>query len=64
MEGTCYPFVQFNLCTNVQIDFLEIPLVIMNGAFFAHARSVERAWEVSKKLIDAVERDKGVLTLL
>lgn len=48
----------------MQIDFLEIPLVIMNGAFFAHARSVERAWEVSKKLIDAVERDKGVLTLL
>ena len=46
----------------MQIDLLELPVVIMYGALFAHARFFPRAWEVSKRFIDAVERDKGILT--
>lgn len=46
----------------MQIDVLELPLVIVNRAFFAHEGFFAWVSEGPKRLIDAVERDKGVLT--
>lgn len=63
-NGMCHPFVPFNLRTNAQIDILELPLIIMDGALFSNVRSFSSAWEVSKRLIDVVERYNGVLTIL
>lgn len=63
-NGLCRPFRPFNINTNKEIDILEIPLVVMDGALFSPLRSTYNAWEDVKKLIDAVEKYNGVLTLL
>lgn len=63
-NGMCHPFKPFNLNTGKQIDILEIPLAIMDGAVFDRVRTLDRAWEVSRRLIDVVEKYNGVLTIL
>ena len=63
-NGMCHPFMPFNLNTNKEIDILEIPLIIMDGALFGSVKSFEEAWEITKRLIDSVEEYNGVLTLL
>jgi hypothetical protein len=63
-NGMCHPFKPFNLNTNKEIDILEIPLIIMDGALFDSVKSFEEAWEITKRLIDTVENFNGVLTLL
>jgi peptidoglycan/xylan/chitin deacetylase (PgdA/CDA1 family) len=63
-NGMCHPFKPFNLSTNKEIGILEIPLIIMDGALFDSVKSFEEAWEITKRLIDTVEKYNGVLTLL
>jgi len=63
-NGMCHPFKPFNLNSDKEIDILEIPLTIMDGALFSSANSFEDAWETTKRLIDTVEKYNGVLTLL
>lgn len=63
-NGMCHPFKPFNLNNNKYADILEIPLIIMDGALFASSNSLEIAWEKAKNLIDTVEKNNGVLSLL
>lgn len=63
-NGMCHPFKPFNLNSNKEIDILEIPLNIMDGALFGFVKSFEQAWKMTKKLIDTVEKYHGVLTIL
>lgn len=64
-NGLCHPFKPFNLNTNKYIDILEIPLTIMDGTLFGYMHlNMKNAWEITKRLIDAVERYKGVITIL
>jgi len=63
-NGMCHPFKPYNLNQNREMEILEIPLVIMDVALFATSKSVEEAWEYTKKLIDTTSRLNGVITLL
>lgn len=64
-NGMCYPFKPFNLKTSRQIDILEIPLVIMDSTLDQYMRlDILTAWELTRHLIDAVERCHGVITIL
>ncbi|CAD6493231.1 MAG: hypothetical protein LAKADJCE_00472 [Candidatus Argoarchaeum ethanivorans] len=64
-NGMCHPFKPFNLDTNEEIDILEIPLTIMDCTLFDYMKQdMKGAWEVTKLLIDTVERYNGVITIL
>ena len=64
-NGMCHPFKPFNLNTNGYIDILEIPLTIMDRTLDAYMRlDTKNAWQITKGLIDTVERYKGVITIL
>lgn len=65
-NGMCHPFKPFNLETKKEIDILEIPLNIMDATFHGKYLRFDqyKAWDITKKLIDTVEKNKGVLTIL
>ena len=64
-NGMCHPFKPFNLNTNKEINILEIPLIVMDCTLDSYMKlDTEKAWEVTKALIDIVERYKGVITIL
>lgn len=64
-NGMCHPFKPFNLVTNEEIDIWEIPLTIMDCTLFDYMRlDLIKAWDVTKKLIDTVEKYNGVITIL
>lgn len=64
-NGMCHPFKPFNLNTNKKIDILEIPLIIMDGTLFTYMKlDIKTAWEITKNLIDVVEKYNGVITIL
>jgi peptidoglycan/xylan/chitin deacetylase (PgdA/CDA1 family) len=65
-NGMCHPFRPFNLNTNEEIDLLEIPLNIQDMTLGETCMrlDVERAFEVTKYLIDTVEKYHGVITIL
>ena len=64
-NGMCHPFKPFNLNTNEFVDILEIPLAIMDCTLDDYMRlELEEAWRISKRLIDTVERQKGVISIL
>jgi hypothetical protein len=62
----CHPFRPFSLQKGQPIDIIEIPQVIMDDSLFdAYMRlDPERAWEVTRGLIDITARYHGVITLL
>ena len=62
-NSLCHPFRPFNLCSNKEIDIIEIPLNIMACALYKYTKTSEKAWEVTKTLIDTVEKYCGVLTI-
>jgi peptidoglycan/xylan/chitin deacetylase (PgdA/CDA1 family) len=64
-NGMCHPFKPFDLRTGRQVDILEIPLGLMDNTLDQYMRlDTRKAWEVSRHLIDAVERCHGVITIL
>ena len=63
-NGTCRPFRPVDRRSGREVDILEVPLAIMDRTLFSYAGSPDRAWAIARRLIDAVERDRGVLTLL
>ncbi|MGB8656586.1 MAG: polysaccharide deacetylase family protein [Candidatus Zixiibacteriota bacterium] len=64
-NGMCHPFKPFDLNTNQFVDILEIPLTIMDSTLSEYMRlDLESAWEVTKWLIQTVEKRQGVLTIL
>jgi peptidoglycan/xylan/chitin deacetylase (PgdA/CDA1 family) len=65
-NGMCHPFRPFNLKTGKTIEILEIPLIIMDGSLFDSYMRLDcnRAWEITRRLIDTVAEYHGVITLL
>jgi hypothetical protein len=64
-NGMCHPFKPYNLQTGKSIEILEIPLAIMDDTLFYYMKlDFRRAWDITKNLIDTVERYNGVLTIL
>jgi len=64
-NGMCHPFKPFDLNANDYIDILEIPLVIMDTTLFGYMQlDIKNAWGTIKQLIDTVEKNKGVVTIL
>ena len=62
-NGMCHPFRPYNLRTDMEVNILEIPMIIMDGTLFGLVRSYVEAWEMAKRLIDIVADCQGVLTL-
>ena len=64
-NGMCHPFRPFNLDTNREINILELPLTIMDCTLFDYMRlDFDKVWDVTKMLIDSVEKHKGIITIL
>ena len=63
-NGMCHPFKPFNLNLNKEINILEIPLIVMDVALLSSCSSIEHAWDTTKSLIDIVEKNNGILTIL
>ena len=65
-NGMCHPFRPFNLQTGKPVDIIEIPLVIMDDTLSDNYMRLdqERAWEITRGLIDTVATCNGVITLL
>jgi peptidoglycan/xylan/chitin deacetylase (PgdA/CDA1 family) len=63
-NGLCHAFRPFNYHTGEGIDLIELPMVLGDFTLLGSGLSPKRAWEVAKSLIDNVERDNGVATLL
>ena len=65
-NGMCHPFRPFNLTKGKPVDIIEIPLVIMDDSLFDTYMRLdqERAWEITRGLIDTVATYHGVITLL
>lgn len=66
-NGMCHPFKPFDLDTNSFIDILEIPLTIMDGTLLDDdfmRLDTKNSWAITKRLIDTVEKNKGVITIL
>jgi peptidoglycan/xylan/chitin deacetylase (PgdA/CDA1 family) len=62
-NGMCHPFRPYNLQREQWMDIYELPLHIMESAMFDFVKSHE-AWELIKQLLEEVELNKGVLTVL
>ena len=65
-NGMCHPFKPFNLNTGKEIDILEIPLTIMDCTLLRDYMRLdfEKAWDLTKQLIDTVEKYNGVITII
>ncbi len=64
-NGICHPFKPFNLNTNKDIDILEIPLTIMDRTLFDFMKlDMIGRWKITKLLIDTVEKNNGIITIL
>ncbi|MEM2195289.1 MAG: polysaccharide deacetylase family protein [Candidatus Methanomethylicia archaeon] len=64
-NGMCHPFKPFNLKTNKEIEIYEIPLTIMDNTLFEKmGLDLSKAWNLTKMLIDTVEKYNGVITIL
>jgi hypothetical protein len=61
----CHPFRPYNLTAKCEIDILEIPLNIMDNTLQSYMKlDMATSWEMTKRLIDTVERYHGVISIL
>jgi len=65
-NGMCHPFHPYNLNTGKSIEIIELPLVIMEHSFSDNYMRMDsdRAWEITRRLIDTVAQYHGVITLV
>jgi peptidoglycan/xylan/chitin deacetylase (PgdA/CDA1 family) len=65
-NGMCHPYKPFNLNTGKIIEIIEIPQVIMDVSLFDDYMRLdfEKAWAVTRQLINTVAECHGVITLL
>jgi peptidoglycan/xylan/chitin deacetylase (PgdA/CDA1 family) len=65
-NGMCHPFHPYSLNSGKVLDILEIPLVLMDRSLSSEYMRLDSdgAWEIARRLIDAVEACHGVITLL
>jgi hypothetical protein len=61
-NGMCYCFKPYDLRKKKIIDIVEIPLHVMDATLFK--RDLVDSWKLIKKIIDEVEKNSGVLTIL
>jgi peptidoglycan/xylan/chitin deacetylase (PgdA/CDA1 family) len=64
-NGMCHPFRPVDLDRQQPIEILEIPLIVMDCTLDGYMR-LDRAqsWELVRRLVDTVERYRGVFTIL
>ncbi|MBN1324378.1 MAG: polysaccharide deacetylase family protein [Methanotrichaceae archaeon] len=58
----CHPYLPYDLDEERSIDIIEIPLNLADMALFG--LEMGKAWEVMRTLIDIVEKNRGVMTVL
>ena len=64
-NGMCHPFKPFNLQTGMPIDILEVPLNVADYILdWRMQLDPAGAWDITRQLIDAVEKCRGILTIL
>jgi peptidoglycan/xylan/chitin deacetylase (PgdA/CDA1 family) len=64
-NGMCHPFNPYNLKTESIIDILEIPLIVQDMTYKLYTKyNIEEIWNRIKNLIDIVEKNQGVMTVL
>jgi peptidoglycan/xylan/chitin deacetylase (PgdA/CDA1 family) len=64
-NGVCHPFYPYDLNKKVQKKIIELPLHIMDTALFEKMDlNFEAVWSRVKHVIDCVESDSGVATVL
>lgn len=61
-NGLCHPFRPYHRNSGRAVDIVEIPLALMDCTLFKE-RSLARAWDISRHLIDVAERYNGVITI-
>jgi peptidoglycan/xylan/chitin deacetylase (PgdA/CDA1 family) len=62
-NGMCHPFRPYHQQRRQWMDIYELPLNVMESAMFDFAKPHE-AWEIIKRLLEKVELNKGVITIL
>lgn len=65
--GCCLPFTPWNLNEKRRLSILEIPLIVVDGAFFQKkylALSPHKAFQICREFVDIVHKYNGILTLL
>lgn len=63
-NGMCHAFKPVHRVTGVTIDIVELPMVLADFTLFNSNLPVDRLWEISRGMIDSVEKCNGVATLL
>jgi len=65
-NGMCHPFKPFNIITGRSVEILEIPLVIMDHSLTDDYMRLDSdsAWEITRRLINAVAECHGVITFV
>lgn len=61
-NGMCHPFKPYDLIAKDSVDVLEIPLTVMDNSLYR--MGPDEAWFKVQKLVEAVEKNNGVITIL
>lgn len=60
----CFPFRVYDALENKELDLVEVPFTTSDGTLFGPMRlGKEKAWRDTKKLIDNVRKNNGVIVL-
>lgn len=62
-NGMCHPFRPYHLQNHQWMDLYELPLHVMESAMYDFTNPNE-AWELIKQLLEKVELNNGVITVL
>jgi len=64
-HGTCQPFRLFDVEQMAPLDLWELPLCLMEGTLFVlRELSAPAAWAATKRLLEMVQRYRGVAVML
>lgn len=62
-NGLCHPFLPYDLHSGTEIDIVEFPMAVMDGALFSGNRNIIAALSRLENLVEIVRKNKGVLVL-
>lgn len=64
-DGMCHPYRPFDADSGRYLDVTELPLTVMDDSLFKYMRMDDaRAFDTVKALVDKVEANRGVMTVL
>lgn len=64
-NGMCHPFRPYDLTNNKFYNLIEFPLHVMDVSMFQYMKlSYNQSFEVFKKIVEKVEKNRGVLSFL